>query len=152
MARKMDSDAEASTGRVEKIELAGIPQATGRRMLKLWLVLLFGMLSTAMFAGCGETPEPAAEEPVPADTTTEASVELTEEQLETLAEAQRVCAVSGEPLGSMGKPLPVQVTSAAGEKRTVFLCCESCREPLLENPDRYLAQLDSAKTDTPTDN
>lgn len=115
-------------------------------MLKLWLVLLFGVLSTAIFAGCGETPEPAGEEPVPADTTPEKSVDLTEEELQQLAQTQKVCAVSGEPLGSMGDPLPVAVTDSAGKRRTVLLCCESCREPLLENPDRYLAKLDSATT------
>ena len=117
-------------------------------MLKMWLLVLFGMLSTAILTGCGETPQPVAEEPVPADSTTQGVVELSEPELKQLTEQQKICAVSGEPLGSMGSPLPVQVTSSEGEKRTVLLCCESCLEPLLENPDRYLAKLDSATTES----
>lgn len=38
-----------------------------------------------------------------------------------LIAAQKICPVSGEPLGSMGAPLRAK----AGE-RTVFLCCKGC--------------------------
>jgi hypothetical protein len=47
--------------------------------------------------------------------------------------AQRVCKVSGEPLGSMGVPIKV----ARGE-RAVYLCCQGCVKTVQANPDRYL--------------
>jgi YHS domain-containing protein len=57
-----------------------------------------------------------------------------------LAEKQRVCPVSGELLGAMGKPFK---TTANG--RTVFLCCDGCEQELKSNPDKYLEKLDNAK-------
>jgi Cu(I)/Ag(I) efflux system membrane fusion protein len=54
------------------------------------------------------------------------------------AEKQQVCAVSGEQLGTMGVPLKVDVNG-----RDVWVCCESCQDPLLENPEKYLAKLES---------
>jgi hypothetical protein len=44
-------------------------------------------------------------------------------------------------LGSMGLPKTVDVNG-----RPVLICCESCRESLLENPKKYLDIL--ASTDT----
>jgi YHS domain-containing protein len=57
-----------------------------------------------------------------------------------LAAKQRVCPVSGELLGAMGKPFK---TSVKG--KTVFLCCEGCEHDLKENPDKYLAKLKDAE-------
>ena len=56
-----------------------------------------------------------------------------------LAEKQKVCLVSGEPLGSMGVPEKVEVHG-----RPVFICCDSCLEELNENPDEYLKKLPAA--------
>lgn len=53
------------------------------------------------------------------------------------AEKQRICPVSGAPLGSMGKPYKVQVKG-----RDVFLCCQGCEEAIKNYPDKYLAKLD----------
>jgi Cu(I)/Ag(I) efflux system membrane fusion protein len=53
-----------------------------------------------------------------------------------LAVAQRVCPVSGELLGSMGKPFKVTVKG-----RTFFLCCDGCQEELNKDPDKFLAKL-----------
>ena len=52
------------------------------------------------------------------------------------AEKQHMCPVSGEMLGAMGAPLRVAVKG-----RDVWLCCEGCKEKLLDNPNKYLAQL-----------
>ena len=49
------------------------------------------------------------------------------------AEKQHFCPVSGEMLGTMGAPKQVDVR---GQK--VWICCESCRESLLKEPDQYL--------------
>jgi Cu(I)/Ag(I) efflux system membrane fusion protein len=56
----------------------------------------------------------------------------------SLAESQRVCPVTMMLLGSMGMPKKVDVNGAP-----VFICCEGCRESLLEEPEMYLAKLAS---------
>ena len=53
-----------------------------------------------------------------------------------LAEKQKTCPVSGEPLGSMGKPYKVTV-----EGQEVLLCCSGCEAKIKENPQEYLAKL-----------
>ena len=53
-----------------------------------------------------------------------------------LAEKQQVCPVSGQPLGSMGKPYKVTVKG-----QEVFLCCQGCEGEIKENPEKYLAKL-----------
>lgn len=45
---------------------------------------------------------------------------------------QKVCPVSGKPLGSMGDPLAVQL-----DDQTLYVCCAGCTEPLKENPAKY---------------
>ena len=49
---------------------------------------------------------------------------------------QRICPVTGEKLGSMGRP-PKTVIAGA----TVFVCCEPCIETLRDEPAKYLAKL-----------
>jgi hypothetical protein len=53
-----------------------------------------------------------------------------------LAEKQRICPVSDEPLGSMGVPVKVTVKG-----QDVFLCCAGCKDAIEENPDEYLAKV-----------
>ena len=48
--------------------------------------------------------------------------------------AQTICPVTGEKLGSMGPPIPVNVKG-----RTVYVCCEGCVNALRRNPDKYLS-------------
>lgn len=55
-----------------------------------------------------------------------------------LAENQRICPVTKMPLGSMGTPPKVEVNG-----RTVFLCCQGCEAQLLDNPEKFLANLTS---------
>jgi YHS domain-containing protein len=57
-----------------------------------------------------------------------------------LAKKQRICPVSGDLLGAMGKPYK---TSVKG--KTVFLCCQGCEHELKENPNKYLAKLKEAE-------
>jgi hypothetical protein len=77
-----------------------------------------------MAAGPGATDEVAA-----------ALAELSDED-RALAEKQKICLVSDEPLGSMGTPIKVTVNG-----RDVFLCCAGCKKPLEDDPDKYLAKL-----------
>jgi hypothetical protein len=53
-----------------------------------------------------------------------------------LAEKQEACPVSGQPLGSMGKPYKVTV-----QGREVFLCCPACEANIKGDPEQYLAKL-----------
>ena len=80
-------------------------------------------------------PSPAKPEDVGKAETAEGLAELTAED-RSAAEKQRVCPVSGEALGTMGKPCKVTVVG-----RTVFLCCQGCEAELRKNPDKYLAKL-----------
>lgn len=51
---------------------------------------------------------------------------------------QRVCAVTGEELGSMGPPIPVTISG-----RTIQVCCEACVAAVKRNPAKYFAQVES---------
>ena len=53
-----------------------------------------------------------------------------------LAEKQKTCPVSGEPLGKMGKPHKVTVNGQG-----VLLCCPGCEAKFKKNPEEYLAKL-----------
>jgi hypothetical protein len=53
-----------------------------------------------------------------------------------LALEQRVCPVTGEPLGSMG--VPVKITLRG---QPVFLCCKGCTGAAKRNPDEILKKL-----------
>ena len=116
-------------------------------------LFLFGAL--AVFAGCTQeqpkTPPAASkaedkkgEATAPADKSAAADLpeglkELSAEDLAAV-QKQKVCPVSGEALGAMGKPYKVTVKG-----QTVFLCCQGCEEDLLKNPDKYLAKLKEGK-------
>lgn len=55
---------------------------------------------------------------------------------QTLAENQRICPVTGQPLGSMGEPHKIRVHG-----RDVLLCCRGCEAQFMSDPDKYLAKL-----------
>lgn len=55
-----------------------------------------------------------------------------------LAQAQKVCVVSKEPLGSMGAPIKVEHNG-----QVAFLCCDGCRDAFEAEPDKFLAELTS---------
>src|SRR5262249_8824369 len=57
-----------------------------------------------------------------------------EDQL--LVKQQKICPVTEQSLGSMGTPVRVMVRG-----RPVFICCEGCRQPLLDSPGKYLSRL-----------
>lgn len=126
------------------------------------LLMLSGLGLAMLVIGCGKPeakkpapsapPSPAASQP-PAQASQPAGekqagagkeklpeglAELPEAD-RALAEKQKVCPVTGEALGSMGKPLKVTVKG-----RTVFLCCGGCEEDLKKDPDKFLAKLDAA--------
>lgn len=64
---------------------------------------------------------------------------------QSIALKQVICPVTDFKLGSMGVPPKVMV-----DGKSVFLCCEGCRESLLEEPAAYLAKLDDYKRNGPS--
>ena len=114
------------------------------RMCEMLMVLVgVGILSAA--AGCGSPKakeSPKASQPTvqsqAADDAAAVSEDLKDLSPEDRAAAlkQRVCPVSGEVLGAMGKPYKITVKG-----RTVFLCCSGCEEEFRKNPDKYFAKM-----------
>jgi YHS domain-containing protein len=119
----------------------------------LWMAL-FGMFAFGL-AACGQnaprhdaSPQTPAAAAAPAkDSSNPAGREAQAGPSSAISEAdrkliekQKVCPVSGEPLGTMGAPVKVVVKG-----RTVFLCCDGCKEKLLADPDTYLKKLDQKK-------
>jgi hypothetical protein len=74
------------------------------------------------------------------DTTDPAKIKASLASLSTedraLAEKQKICPVSGEPLGAMGAPKKISVAG-----HDVFICCLGCEKELTSEPDKYLAKL-----------
>ncbi len=56
-----------------------------------------------------------------------------------LAEAQVICPVTEVRLGSMGMGTPIKLEIKG---RTVFICCEGCRDGWVNEPDKYFKILD----------
>ena len=104
---------------------------------------LFGVTLVAIaiaMAGCDKTADS------PSAPATSENMDAHGEQAESLAELsaadralaqkQKICPVSGEPLGSMGKPYKVTVKG-----QVLFLCCRGCEAEIKKNPEKYLAKL-----------
>lgn len=117
----------------------------------LWAVAL---ASGAAFTGCSteQQSEPAATPAPPAQSAASETSESSQDNAEiqqalaklspedqALAKKQKNCPVTGEPLGSMGKPVKVMV-----EGREAFVCCEGCVDELKENFAKYEEKLPAA--------
>ena len=101
------------------------------------------ILLAPLLAGCGSRTDEAEVQtpPVQVDSFSEKQTEgillLEEDSDRVAARQQGICPVSGEPLGSMGKPIKLTV-----EGREVFICCAGCEDTLREDPDKYFSILD----------
>jgi hypothetical protein len=119
-----DKPAEAPTTEdtvtVEEVEEVEVPPVT-----------------TAPAPADGAATDTMSPEIIAASEITAAMAELDDAD-RTAALAQKICPVSDEPLGSMGTPLKVDVAG-----RTVFICCDGCRDSLLKEPEKFLAKLDT---------
>ena len=56
------------------------------------------------------------------------------------AEAQKLCPVTDEPLGSMGVPIKLDV-----KDQPVFICCKSCEKNAKKDPDKTLQKVADLK-------
>lgn len=117
--------------------------------LVIFAALGAAFLTASALIGCSEqqaTPTESQDAaPMPDATAADSEVEkefakLSPEDRE-LAMAQKICPVSGEPLGSMGPPLKVTV-----DGKSLFICCEGCREDAEKNFADHIAKLESAGT------
>jgi YHS domain-containing protein len=82
----------------------------------------------------GATPQ-AANAPRSAETPVVGEKDLAGPD-QKLIVAQRICPVTGKPLGSMGAPVRVELSG-----RVLFVCCEACETPLRDQPMKYLKRL-----------
>jgi hypothetical protein len=105
----------------------------------------FALLSLVALTGCGpqaeNAPPPSTVTSQPKSESSNADMAAMKEELAKLspedaasAEKQHTCPVTKKMLGTMGPPLKVDVKG-----KTVWICCEGCREELLANADKYLA-------------
>lgn len=97
-------------------------------------------------AGCqGSTPtSPAKSTPSPSaegDPEVRAALAKLPPEDRQLAEAQKTCPVSGEPLGSMGTPIKLTLN---GE--SAFICCKSCRKKAESDPAAMLKKVAELKS------
>jgi YHS domain-containing protein len=82
-------------------------------------------------------PTPSAAAPAaPADAPVPEGLKELSAEDRAAAEKQRVCPVSGELLGSMGKPVKIVV-----QGRTVFLCCSGCEAAFRKDPEKYFEKM-----------
>ncbi len=56
------------------------------------------------------------------------------------------CVVSGEPLGSMGKPFDYVHKEEGKPDRLVKFCCRMCVGQFKKDPAKHLAKLDAASS------
>lgn len=59
-----------------------------------------------------------------------------------LAETQKVCPITGEPLGSMGVPPKLTLKG-----KVVFICCLACKGDVEADPDKALEKVNAAHVD-----
>ncbi len=102
--------------------------------MRRWSV--FSLFIVVVIAGCA--PAPAPEKSTGTTPASSQEVSLSDED-QALVDKQKTCPVGGTPLGDHGTPIKVMVGT-----RAVFICCEGCRQPLLDEPEKHLATLDAA--------
>ena len=92
----------------------------------------------ALLAGCNDTKSST----VPAKAGNEVKSNLAKLSAEdrALAEKQKVCPETGEPLGSMGVPIKVMV-----KDQPVFICCKACEKSVQKDPDATLKKIEELK-------
>ena len=101
-------------------------------------LFVVGVLATA---GCHEAKPTAGRDPNPEeDAKIRASLDKLAPEDRALAEFQRRCPISDEPLGSMGVPIKVMVND-----QPVFVCCSSCIKSATKDPDKTLQKVNLLK-------
>lgn len=107
----------------------------------LLLAAIAGLMAASAVGCANQTPPAATTESDSGSVAVEipegmSGVAELSEAAQSAAIKQRTCPVSGELLGSMGKPIQVTV-----EGQDLFVCCDSCIETVKEDPAKYIAKL-----------
>lgn len=102
-------------------------------------LLLTTTVLAAVLVGCNKT-EPAATAPKGDAPKTEAPKAGTDAKTAAKPYTLDVCIVSGEKLGSMGKPF---VFVYQGQE--IKLCCDGCEADFKKEPAKFLAKLAAKK-------
>lgn len=106
--------------------------------LVLGLVVLVGCQGGSSSAPLPKvTPQPSAGE----DAEVKAALAKLSPEDRKLAEEQKTCPVSNEPLGSMGTPIKLTLS---GEP--AFICCKSCQKRAEADPAKTLKKVAELKT------
>lgn len=90
---------------------------------------------TLLLAGCGSAQNGTHANHV-VNQEQQASFAKLSTQDRPLAEAQGYCAVTSEPLGSMGPPIKLIIN-----EQPVFVCCKGCEKKAKATPDKTLAKV-----------
>ena len=102
--------------------------------------LLAFVFAIALAAGCTES----ATTPNAAKASKEDKIKAALDKLSpadrALAEQQKYCPETDEPLGSMDTPIKVMV-----KDQPVFICCKSCEKGVLKDPDATLKKVEEFK-------
>ncbi|HEY2785734.1 MAG TPA: hypothetical protein VGJ05_12260 [Fimbriiglobus sp.] len=100
-----------------------------------------GSSSTAPSAPPPTKPSAAAEPPAKdGDADIKANLAKLSPEDRKIAEAQKVCPMTGDKLGEMGTPIKLTLKG-----QTVFVCCNSCVKGAEKDPDATLKKLAEAK-------
>jgi hypothetical protein len=113
-------------------------------MQRCFLFAAVAMFSGALIVGCSAKPsaEDTSQTAPATSAETSSQTEMSDAMANlspedrALAEAQKICPVSNEPLGSMGEPIKVTV-----DDRSIFVCCQGCVEELKANFAKYAHEL-----------
>ena len=125
-----------------------------QRLVFSSLVLAIAMFGTVALTGCGSGDEPATHSHDHADHdhaghdhSDHEHADGDESTAKPVAGVPadyplKVCVVSGEDLGSMGKPVKIE-----HEGQAAYLCCDSCIDKFNAEPAKYLAKLKPTPTE-----
>jgi hypothetical protein len=109
------------------------------------VVPCFAAAVLSLALGCSNNPNPPAVNPPAASGNASGSSDMEKMKAELAklspedaasAEKQHVCLVTDKMLGTMGPPVKVDV-----DGKTIWMCCEGCRDELTTNKETYLAKL-----------
>lgn len=122
-------------------------------MKRFWHLAAFSLLAAAL-AGCqgaANAPSKTADAAKVSDSaghTHSHEATIADDVLAALPEEdrapvklQKICPVSGEPLGSMGAP--VKVVTDGG---SAYMCCVGCEDEFRRDPTQYLSKLPAPKS------
>ena len=113
-----------------------------------WIAMTSLMLAATALSGCGDqetgghvdrNAAPGSKVPGEDSAVKTNLAKLSQEDRE-LVEAQKLCPISGEPLGGMAVPVKVTIGD-----QPVFLCCKSCKTEAVGDADKTLAKVEELK-------